>query len=334
MVALGTLISAFWIISANSWMQTPAGFAANDKGQFIAVDWWAVIFNPSFPYRFIHMALAAYLTTAFIVGAVGAWHLLRDSANRAAQVMFSMAMWMEAVVAPAQIAAGDAHGLNTLEYQPAKIAAMEGDFDTLAGAPLILFGIPNMAQGHTDYAVEIPDAGSLILTHSLHGTVKGLNDFPAADRPNAQILFWSFRLMVGLGFAMFGLGLWSLFERWRGRLFDAKWMLRAAVAMGPSGIVAVLAGWFTTEVGRQPYTVYGLLRTADSVSPIDAAAVRGSLIAFVIVYFAVFGAGIFYTLRLMNKPPQSGESELSADEPIRASGIMPAPVLGIEGVQP
>jgi cytochrome d ubiquinol oxidase subunit I len=334
MVALGTLISAFWIISANSWMQTPAGFAANDKGQFIAVDWWAVIFNPSFPYRFIHMALAAYLTTAFIVGAVGAWHLLRDSANRAAQVMFSMAMWMAAVVAPAQIAAGDAHGLNTLEYQPAKIAAMEGDFDTLAGAPLILFGIPNMAQGHTDYAVEIPDAGSLILTHSLHGTVKGLNDFPAADRPNAQILFWSFRLMVGLGFAMFGLGLWSLFERWRGRLFDAKWMLRAAVAMGPSGIVAVLAGWFTTEVGRQPYTVYGLLRTADSVSPIDAAAVRGSLIAFVIVYFAVFGAGIFYTLRLMNKPPQSGESELSADEPIRASGIMPAPVLGIEGVQP
>jgi cytochrome bd ubiquinol oxidase subunit I len=334
MVAAGTVISTFWILSANSWMQTPAGFSINDKGQFIAIDWWAVIFNPSFPYRLVHMVLAAYLTTALIVGAVGAWHLLRDSGNRAAQVMFSMAMWMAALVAPVQIAAGDAHGLNTLEYQPAKIAAMEGDFDTRAGAPLILFGIPNMAQGHTDYAVEIPDAGSLILTHNLHGTVRGLNDFPPQDRPNAQILFWSFRLMVGLGFAMFGLGLWSLFERWRGRLLDAKWLHRAAVVMGPSGFVAVLAGWVTTESGRQPYTVYGLLRTVDSVSPIDAAAVRGSLIAFVIVYFAVFGAGIFYILRLMNQPPHAGESELAADEPIRAAGIMPAPVLGIGGAQP
>jgi cytochrome d ubiquinol oxidase subunit I len=319
-------MSAFWILAVNSWMQTPAGFATNDKGQFVPVDWLAVIFNPSFPYRLVHMVLAAYLTTAFIVSAVGALHLLRDRENRAARLMFSMAMWMATIVAPTQILAGDVHGLNTLEHQPAKIAAMEGAFDTKAGAPLILFGLPNMAQERTDYAIEIPRLGSLILTHRLDGVVKGLKEWPAQDRPNAAIVFWSFRIMAGLGFAMLGLGLWSLYLRVRGLLFDAPMLHRAALLMGPSGIVAVLAGWVTTEVGRQPYTVYGLLRTADSVSPIGAAAVGSSLLAFVFVYFTIFGAGVFYILRLMNKPPSRG-AELPKNEPIMAAALLPAPIL-------
>ncbi len=333
MVAAGTFMSAFWILAVNSWMQTPAGFAINDKGQFIAVDWLAVIFNPSFPYRLVHMVLAAYLTTAFIVGAVGALHLLRDRRNGAARLMFSMAMWMATIVAPLQIAAGDAHGVNTLEHQPAKIAAMEGDFETRARAPLILFGLPNMAKERTDYAVEIPILGSLILTHSVDGVVKGLKEWPVQDRPNAAVVFWSFRVMVGLGFAMLALGLWSLYLRGRGKLFDTPLMHRAAILMGPSGIVAVLAGWITTEVGRQPYTVFGLLRTADSISPIGAAAVGASLVAFVIVYFTLFGTGVFYILRLMNRPPSVGDGALAKDQPIRAAGLMPAPTMGSAGAR-
>ena len=315
-------------------MQTPAGFGVNSKGQFIAANWWAVVFNPSFPYRLTHTVLAAYLTTAMVVGAVGALHLLRDRANPAARVMFSMAMWMAAITAPLQIAAGDAHGLNTLEHQPAKIAAMEGHFDTRAGAPLILLGLPDMAAERTDYALEIPNLGSLMLTHTLNGRVKGLKEWPAAERPNAAILFWSFRVMAGIGFGILGLGLWSLAQRWRGRLYDAAWLHRAALVMGPSGFVAVIAGWITTEVGRQPYTVYGLLKTADSVSPIAAAAVGASLLGFIVVYFALFGAGLFYILRLMNAPPHGGEGGLPGAEPIRAAGIMPAPAMDAAGARP
>ncbi len=327
LVAAGTAMSAFWILSVNSWMQTPQGYAMNAAGQFIVEDWWAVIFNPSFPYRFVHMVLAAYLTTAFIVGAVGALHLLRDNRNAGARVMFSMAMWMAALVSPVQIMAGDMHGINTLEHQPAKIAAIEGHFETQAGAPLILFGMPNMQEERTNYALEIPKLGSLILTHTLDGVIKGLKEWPPEQRPYAPIVFWSFRVMVAIGFAMLGIGLWSLWLRWRGKLHDAPWMHRAALLMGPSGIVAVIAGWITTEVGRQPYTVYGLLTTAQSVSAIDKAAVGASLIAFIVVYFAVFGAGVFYILRLMNQPPHVGEEDLPPGQPLRASGIMPAPAM-------
>ncbi len=332
MVAAGTFMSAFWILTVNSWMQTPAGYAINDKGQFIAADWWQVIFNPSFPYRLLHMVLAAYLTTAFAVGAVGALHLLRDRTNEGARIMFSMAMWMAAIVAPLQIAAGDMHGTNTLKYQPAKIAAIEGHFETHDGAPLILFGLPSARDERTNYALEIPKLGSLILTHSLDGRVKGLKEWPADQRPPVAIVFWSFRIMVGLGFAMLGLGLWSLYLRWRGSLYASRWMHRAALAMGPSGFLAVLAGWITTEVGRQPYTVYGLLRTSDSVSPIAAAAVGSSLVAFILVYFALFGAGVFYIVRLMNKAPQPDEKGLRPDKPIRAGGLMPAPAMDATGV--
>lgn len=305
MVALGTFISAFWILAVNSWMQTPAGYAINDVGQFVPADWVAIIFNPSFPYRLVHMLLAAYLSTAFIVGGTGAFHLLRDSTLPASRMMFSMAMWMAAIVAPLQIVAGDLHGLNTLEHQPAKVAAMEGHFETQAGAPLILLGWPDMEQERTRYAIEVPRLGSLILTHDWNGAVRGLKEWPREDRPNATIVFWSFRVMVGAGFAMLAVGVWSLVLRARRRLYDRPWLLRASVALSPIGIVAVIAGWITTEVGRQPYTVYGLLRTAESASSIDAAAVGASLAAFAIVYFAVFGAGAFYMLRLMNKEPHA-----------------------------
>lgn len=321
LVAAGTFFSAFWILSVNSWMQTPAGYAINEAGQFVPEDWWAIVFNPSFPYRLVHMVLAAYLTTAFVVGAVGAWHLLRDSGNKGARVMFSMAMWMAAIVAPVQIVAGDMHGLNTLEYQPAKVAAMEGHFETLTGAPLILFGLPDMAAEETRYALEIPKLGSLILTHDPDGEVKGLKAWPPGDRPNAAVLFWSFRVMVGLGFLMVGLGFWSLWLRFRKRLFTPGWLHRTAVLMGPSGFVAVLAGWITTEVGRQPYTVYGLLRTVDSASPLDAPAVATSLAVFAVVYFFVFGAGVFYLLRLMSKRPMDHEAGLPDTEPVRAAGL-------------
>ena len=328
MVAFGTFMSAFWILAVSSWMQTPAGYAVNAAGQFVATDWLAVIFNPSFPYRLVHMVLAAYLTTAFVVGAVGALHLLRDRKNEATRIMFSMAMWMAAIVAPIQIVAGDFHGLNTVEYQPAKIAAMEGDYETQPGTPLVLFGIPNSMEQRLDYKVEIPHLGALILTHDWNGTVRGLNEWPKDQRPPVAIVFWSFRIMVALGFAMLGLGLWSLVLRLRGRLYEQPWMHRAAVLMGPAGFVAVLAGWITTEVGRQPYTIYGLLTTVQSASPIQAAAIGSSLVAFILVYFALFGAGAFYIARLMNMPPEAFQDDLSHSEPIRAGGIMPAPILG------
>ena len=332
MVAFGTFMSAFWILSVNSWMQTPAGYAINAEGQFIAVDWWKVVFNPSFPYRLVHMLLAAYLTTAFVVGAVGAWHLLRDRTNAGSRIMFSMAMWMAAIVAPLQIAAGDFHGINTLEHQPAKVMAMEGHYESHPdGAPLILFGIPNSAEKRIDYAIQIPKLSSLILKHDLNAPLAGLDTIPDDREPPVGIVFWSFRIMVGIGFAMLGLGMWSLLLRYRRKLYDAPWMYRAAVAMGPSGFVAVLAGWITTEVGRQPLTVYGLLTTVQSASPVAVEAVAASLIAFIIVYFLLFGAGMFYILRLMNKAPHLAEPDLDPGEPIRAGGLMPAPQLEAKG---
>jgi cytochrome d ubiquinol oxidase subunit I len=325
LVAVGTAFSAFWILSVNSWMQTPAGYGVNEVGQFIPDDWWAIVFNPSFPYRFVHMVLAAYLTTAFIVGATGAWHLLKDNRNAVARLMFSMAMWMAALVAPIQILAGDMHGLNTLEHQPAKIATMEGHFETRKGAPLILFGLPDQEAAKVEYALEIPKLGSLILTHEIDGEVKGLEEWPREDWPNVPLVFFSFRIMLAMGFAMLGLGLISLLLRWRGLLFDRPWMLRLAVLMGPSGLLAVVAGWIVTEVGRQPYTVYGLLRTSDSVSPLAAPAVAGSLMAFIMVYFFVFGAGVFYLLRMMGKTPVAGDKEPDGALPLRAAAMSLVP---------
>jgi cytochrome d ubiquinol oxidase subunit I len=323
-VAVGTLASAFWILSVNSWMQTPQGFSMNDAGQFVPEDWWAIVFNPSFPYRLVHMVLAAFLTTAFVVGAVGALHLLRDRQDPCARRNFSMAMWMAVIVTPLQIFAGDLHGINTLEHQPAKVMAMEGHFDSHPeGAPLYLFGIPDQENQRLDYAVGIPKLSSLILKHDLDAALDGLDTVPRADQPPVGIVFWSFRIMVAVGFAMLGVGVWALARRVQGRLYDSRWLHRAALAMGPSGFVAVLAGWVTTEVGRQPFTVYGLLRTGDSLAPVAAPAVGASLMAFIVVYFFVFGAGTFYILRLMGQRPDHGPG--TVEGPTRTAGVTPAP---------
>jgi cytochrome d ubiquinol oxidase subunit I len=327
-VAVGTFISAFWILSANSWMQTPAGHAVNAAGQFVPVDWLAIVFNPSFPYRLVHTVLAAYLTTALVVGGVGAWHLLAGRKTDGTRVMFSMAMGMITVVAPLQILAGDQHGLNTLEHQPAKVMAMEGHFQSHPdGAPLVLFGWPDMKEGKVLYDVSVPKLSSLILKHSLDAPLAGLDTVKRSDWPPVPIVFWSFRIMVGLGFLMLLLAAWSLLARTRRALYDWTWLHRLALAMGPAGFVAVIAGWVTTEVGRQPYTVYGLLRTADSVSPLQAPAVATSLLAFICVYFIVFGAGVYYILRLMSQPPHHGETGPDTAIPARAAGITPAPAV-------
>lgn len=332
MVAAGTLLSATWILAANSWMQTPAGWIMNEAGQFSPKgSWLEIIFNPSFPYRLVHTVIGAFLTTSLAVGGVGAWHLLKNRNNAGARKMFSMAMWMAALVAPLQILAGDAQGLNTQEYQPAKVMAMEGHFDSYAGgAPLVLLGIPNEEKRRMDYSLEIPNLSSLVLAHDLNAPLAGLDTIPRRDWPPVTIIFWSFRVMVMLALAILGLGLLSLLARLRGKLFEWPVLHRLAVLLGPAGFVAVIAGWVTTEVGRQPFTVYHALRTAESVSPIASPGVTGSLIAFVLVYFSAFISGAIYILKLMAKPPLTHEP-LPDPLPIRTAGITPAPALTAGG---
>ncbi|MFS8932354.1 Cytochrome bd ubiquinol oxidase, subunit I [Cupriavidus taiwanensis] len=307
MVALGTLISSTWILASNSWMHTPAGYVVV-AGKVVPTDWLEVIFNPSFPYRLAHMVIAALLSTALFVAAASAWQLLHGRAVPAARKMLSMALWMVLVAAPLQAVVGDAHGLNTLAHQPAKIAAMEGHWNTApsgdkGGFPLIVFGIPDMEREETRYAIEIPRLGSLILTHSLDGQIRGLKDFPKADRPNATVVFFTFRAMVGLGVAMILFGLLGWILRRNGAVYRSRAFLRLAVAMGPTGLIALLAGWMTTEIGRQPWVVYGLLRTHDAVSAHQAGPVALSLALFVVVYFVCFGVGIRYMLRLASAGP-------------------------------
>jgi len=310
MVAVGTLISTFWILASNSWMQTPQGFEIVD-GRVIPVDWFAVIFNPSFPYRLAHMAIAAFVATAFFVGASAAWHLLRGRDNPAIRRMLSMAMWMALIVAPIQAMVGDAHGLNTLEHQPAKIAAIEGHWENVGDepTPLILFGIPDMKEERTKYAIEIPYLGSLILTHSLDKQIPALKSFPPEDRPNSLIVFWSFRVMVALGMMMIFVGLWSAWLRWRGGLYSNRLFLRLVMCMGPAGLIAMLAGWFTTEIGRQPWVVYGLMRTANASSNHSVGQLTITLVLFVVVYFMLFGAGFGYMMRLVRKGPKTHEGD-------------------------
>ncbi|MFZ4111185.1 MAG: cytochrome ubiquinol oxidase subunit I [Polymorphobacter sp.] len=336
MVALGTAISTFWIIAVNSWMHTPAGYAINADGQFVTTDWWAVIFNPSMPYRLVHVLLAAYLTTALVVGGAGAWHLLKDRREgrvprEGTRIMFSMAMWMAAIVAPLQIYAGHAHGENTLEYQPAKISAMEGHYDSYpggpgGGAPLILFGLPDDVAQVMRFKLEIPQIGSIILKNDIEAPLDGLDKVEPDNRAPVAITFWSFRLMVGIGLLMLLMGGWSLWARLRGNLFANPWLHRLALLMGPSGFVAVLAGWTTTEVGRQPFTVFGLLRTAESASPLAAPAVAASLIAFILVYFTVFGIGTWFIIKLMGHEPHPGTTGPMRGEITRAAGLTPGAV--------
>jgi cytochrome bd ubiquinol oxidase subunit I len=313
MVALGTLISATWILASNSWLHTPQGFAIVN-GRVVPVHWLQVIFNPSFPFRLTHMTMAAYLSTALFVGASGAWHLRRGRATASIRTMMSMAMWMILIATPIQMALGDAHGRNTLQYQPAKIAAIEGHWQNSPGesVPLILAGLPDMDSEMTRYAIVVPYLGSLILTHSLHGQIPGLKQFPPQDRPNSAIIFWTFRLMVGLGLLMLLTGLSGVWLRWRGRLFDSPLFLRFVTLMGPTGLIALICGWLTTEIGRQPWVVYGVMRTAEGVSNEPALELSTSLIAFVVVYFLLFGTGIGYMLKLVAVGPHEGTEDETA----------------------
>jgi cytochrome d ubiquinol oxidase subunit I len=304
MVALGTLISATWILASNSWMHTPQGYNIVG-GKVVPVDWLAVIFNPSFPYRLVHMTIAAYLAAALFVGAAGAWHLLKGNDNPRVRTMLSMAMWIMLLVTPVQMVVGDQHGLNTLKHQPAKISAIEGHWENTPGqsVPLILVGWPDMAAETTRYALEIPVLGSLILTHEWEGHIPGLKEFAPENRPNSTVVFWTFRIMVGLGTLMLLLGVWGAWLRWRSRLYRSRLFLRFAVAMGPAGLIAILAGWYTTEIGRQPWVVYGVMRTQDAVSGHPASALTTTLIVFVVMYIAVFGTGVSYMLKLAAKGP-------------------------------
>ena len=320
-VAIGTLISAFWILSANSWMQTPQGFRVGEDGLLYPTDWLAIVFNPSFPYRFAHMIIATYLTTAFVVAGVGAYYLFRKRHVKHARVMLGMAMIMAVFVAPTQLIVGDLHGLNTLEHQPAKVAAMEGLWETQRGAPLVLFGWPDQEAQTTRYAIEIPKLSSLILTHDLDGEVRGLKDWPRDEQPPVAWVFWSFRVMVGIGILMITTGAMALILFFRKRLFETRWFQFWCMALTPSGFIAVLAGRFVTEIGRQPWIIYNVMRTADAVSPVGAQPIALSLAAFVVTYGVVFGAGVYYICRLIAKGP--GDLE----EPYGAHGVKRPPIV-------
>jgi cytochrome d ubiquinol oxidase subunit I len=303
LVAIGTIISMFWILASNSWMQTPQGYKIVDN-HVVPVDWWKIVFNPSFPYRLVHMGLAAFLVAALVVAATGAWHLLHGRRDPAIRKMFSMSLWLLLALAPLQIIVGDMHGLNTRRYQPIKIAAIEGLWDTeKGGTALNLFGVPDMTAETTRYRVAIPHLGSVVLTHSWNGEIVGMKSVPPADRPNSTVVFWSFRIMAGLGALMALMAVAAYVLRRRGRLYDSPLFHRFVFLMGPSGLISLLAGWVTTEAGRQPWVVYGVMRTSEALSPVTAQQVGVSLLAFVVVYSLVFGTGIYYMLKLARSGP-------------------------------
>lgn len=305
-VAIGTLISAFWILSANSWMQTPVGYELKEA-IFHPSNWLEIIFNPSFPYRFLHMITATYLTTAFVVGGVGAFYLWQEKHLAHAKIMFGMAMLMAIFVTPLQILIGDQHGLNTLKHQPVKIAAIEAIWETSKSVPLTLFAVPDVNGEKNLFSIEIPRLGSLILTHDRDGEVRGLKDWKAEDRPPVAPLFYCFRLMVGIGILMLLTGICAAFLNFRKKLFSSHWFQVWCMLMTPAGFAAILFGWMVTEIGRQPYVVYGMLRTKEVVSPVLGVEVLISLLAFIVVYTIVFGAGIYYILKLIQKGPETQE---------------------------
>jgi cytochrome d ubiquinol oxidase subunit I len=305
MVAGGTLFSSFWILSTNSWMQTPAGYELID-GRFYPKDWLEIIFNPSFPYRLCHTVTAFYITTAFVVLGVGAYHVRKRRFMAEGAKMMTMALGLLIILVPVQIVIGDMHGLNTLAHQPAKIAAIEARWETAKPAPLTLFALPDEAAETNRFAIDIPVLGSLILTHDLNGEVKGLKDFPPEDRPPVIPPFFGFRIMVGIGFAMLGMVGLGWIQRWRGRLFAENWYLMLCQFAAPLGFVAVIAGWVVTESGRQPWTVYGLMRTTDSVSPaLTGADVGLSLALYMLVYLIMYSTGFGYMLGLVRTGPEA-----------------------------
>ncbi len=313
LVALGTLISAFWIIAANSWMQHPTGYAIAADGRFVATSWIKVIFSPSFPLRFAHMVLAAYLSTALMVGGASAWALLKDRAQAESKISIRMAILMFAVVAVVQLIVGDASGKLAARLQPAKIAAVEAFWDTKAHQAFHIIAWPDRTTQENDWEVSVPEIGSMLVKGDAAATVTGLKAFVPADQPPVGVVFWAFRIMVGLGVLMIGLGLWGAWLWLRGGPERSRLFLWSSVLMAPAGFVAVICGWTVAEVGRQPYTVYGLMRTAQSVSPITSGQVSASLIGLLAVYALVFSAGALYILRLIGAGPVE-------------AGLEPAPI--------
>lgn len=301
-VAVGTLISAFWILAANSWMQTPQGFEIAADGRLYPTSWLEIIFNPSFPYRYCHMVIGAYLATAFVIGGVGSFYLWKKRHISHAKIMLKMSVMIVFIIAPLQVFIGDLHGLNTLKFQPAKIAAMEGIWESEKGAGLLLFALPNQENEINHHEIKIPHLASLILTHDKNGEIKGLKEWKKEDRPPVMPVFWSFRVMVGIGIMMVGIGLISFVQYFRGKIFESRFLQIWWMLMMPSGFIAILAGWFVNEIGRQPYVAYGIIRTAESISPaITGPQVAFSLLAFVIMYIFVFGSGSYYILKLIAK---------------------------------
>ncbi|WKZ94414.1 cytochrome ubiquinol oxidase subunit I (plasmid) [Chimaeribacter arupi] len=310
MVTVGAIVSAFWIVAANSWMQTPAGFALANGGRFVPTDWCAVIFTPSFPYRFLHMLLASVLGTALLIAACAAWHLLRDRHHPQARVMYAVSLAGVMLFAPLQILVGDLHGENTLAHQPQKVAAMEGSWQRPApgdGEPLRLFALPDQQQQQNRAEVAIPHVGSLYLRHNLTGTITPLSAFPPADIPNVPLVFFAFRVMVGLGLLMALAAITGLVMWLRGRLFESRGLARLMVALGPAGFIAMLAGWVVTESGRQPFTVYGLMRTSESHSVLSLPLALAVIAVIAAVYLLTFGIGFKLLLRILGSRPKAGE---------------------------
>lgn len=306
MVALGTLFSSFWILAVNSWMQTPAGYEIID-GRFFPADWWSVIFNPSFPYRLAHTVTGFYVTTALVVVGVGAYTIIRGRSASEGRVMFSMAFWLLTFLVPLQMVIGDLHGVNTFHHQPAKLAAMEGLWETTRGAPATLFAIPDAANETNHFEIGIPKFASVYLTHSFDGEVHGLKAFPVEDRPPVWVVFFSFRIMVGCGILMLGLVAVSWLLRLRGRFFDSRKFLQASMLFAPLGFVAVIAGWVTTEVGRQPWTIYGLMRTSVSDTPsLSTMNVVLSFAVYIAVYLIIYPAGVLVMARMVRQGPAAG----------------------------
>ncbi len=309
MVAFGTLLSSFWILATNSWMQTPQGYRIVD-GRFEPDDWLAIVFTPSFPYRLMHNVTAFYITTGFVVLGVGAYLLRRRKSEEEARMMIRMALDLLILLVPLQVVLGDMHGLNTLHYQPAKLAAIEGRYDTAQPAPLTLIGIPDDQAATMRYAIDIPVLGSLVLTHSLDGEIKGLKEWPPDQRPPVGPPFFAFRIMVGIAFIMLAVVVVGQILRRGGRVYRTEWFLRLCQWVAPLGFIAVICGWTTTEVGRQPWTVYGLLRTADSVSPsLTGTDVAISLAFYVVVYLVMFPTGIAFMARLVRDGVQDANLE-------------------------
>ena len=326
LVAFGTLLSSFWILSTNSWMQTPAGYRMVD-GRFVPVDWMAIVFNPSFPYRLAHTVDAFYVTTGFVVLAVGAWLIRKKTYAAEGQVMLTTTLALLAVLVPLQFLLGDMHGLNTLKYQPAKLAAIEAHWTREARAPLALFAIPDQAGETNRAAIEVPLLGSLILTHDVNGVVPGLKDYPARDRAPVIVPFFTFRIMVGLGVVMLALVVLGWALRFGGRLFDSDWFLRLLMWCGPIGFLAVLAGWTTTEVGRQPWTVYGLVRTADSVTPsLTGGDVLISLLGYAAIYLIIYPVGVWFMARTIQRGPGDIISPVGGGRP--AGPVKAPPSMG------